>query len=226
MRKIFLHIAMSIDGFIESSDKKMDWQFVDDDFEEYVNTVLRSIDTMIFGRVSFELLAQYWPTAVENPAAAVDPSNPARHIEAAHMMDGLQKIAVSKTMKKTGWNNSRIVSDTAELEKLKAEPGRDIALFAGGNLTSSLMRLGLIDEYRLLIYPGAARRRDASVPGRVWRFPPEAGRNQDFCVGRGAFDLPPARRCMILKRKGAERDSQTLFPSVGVLLLEASDRAL
>ena len=153
MRKIFLHIAVSIDGFIQTSDNSLDWQFVDDDFEEYVNTVLRSIDTMIFGRVSFELLAQYWPTAAENPAAAVDPSNPARHIEAAHMMDSLQKIAVSKTMKKTDWNNSRIVSDTAELEKLKAEPGRDIALFAGGNLASSLMRLGLIDEYRLLIYP-------------------------------------------------------------------------
>ena len=155
MRKIFLHIIVSLDGFIEGPNKELDWHFVDDEFEEYINGVLASIDAMIFGRKAFELLAQYWPTAAENPLAAADPANPARHIEAARMMNEKQKIVFSKTLKMTDWNNSRIVSSdlAAEISRLKNEPGRDIAVFAGAGIAASLMRLGLIDEYRLLVNP-------------------------------------------------------------------------
>ena len=155
MRKIFLHIFVSLDGFVEGPNKELDWMSTDDEFEEYINGVLASIDAMIFGRKAFELLAEYWPTAAENPAGAADPANPARHIEAARMMNEKQKIVFSTTLKKADWNNSRIVGGdlAAEISRLKNEPGKDIAVFAGAGIAASLMRLGLIDEYRIIVNP-------------------------------------------------------------------------
>jgi hypothetical protein len=91
MRKIFLHIGISLDGFIEDADRQIDWHFDDDEFEEYINGVLGSIDSMIFGRKAFEPLADYWPTAEENPVAAADPKRPERHIEAARMMNAKER---------------------------------------------------------------------------------------------------------------------------------------
>jgi dihydrofolate reductase len=155
MRKIFLHIIVSLDGYIEGPNGELDWHFIDDEFEEYINELLRSIDGMLYGRKSYELLAGYWPTAVENPAGAANPSNPSRHIEATHMMNALPKYVVSTILKKTEWNNSHIIGSNIEEEiiKLKKQPGKDLALFAGANLTASLMKLNLIDEYRLLVFP-------------------------------------------------------------------------
>jgi dihydrofolate reductase len=155
MRKIFLHIFVSVDGFIEGTDQDLSWMAADGEFEEYINGVLGSIDSMIFGRRSFELLAQYWPTAEENPAAAADPARPERHIEAARMMNAKEKIVFSRTLKATDWANSTIISGdfATEVARVKQRPGRDIALFAGAGLATSFMRLGLIDEYRLLVNP-------------------------------------------------------------------------
>jgi dihydrofolate reductase len=155
MRNVFLHTMVSLDGFIEGPDQELDWHFADDEFEEYINNMLRSIDGMLFGRVADQLLADYWPTAAENPMAAADPSNPQRHIEAAHMMNKLPKFVLSTTLKETEWNNSHIISGNIaeEVLKLKQQPGKDIALFAGADLAATFMKLGLIDEYRLVVNP-------------------------------------------------------------------------
>ena len=155
MRKLFLHIMVSLDGYIEGPNRELDWHFSDDEFEEYINDVLRSIDGMFFGRVAYELLAGYWPGAETNPTEAANKSDPRRHVEAARMMNTLPKYAVSNTLRGTAWNNSHIVSGdiAAEINKLKAQPGKDLALFAGASLATSARRLGLIDEYRLVINP-------------------------------------------------------------------------
>lgn len=155
MRKIFLHIMVSLDGYIDGPDGEMDWHFVDAEFEDYINEMLRSIGGMIFGRKAFLLLADYWPQAVTNPAGAADPQNPAAHIEAAHMMNRLPKYALSNTLRQTGWNNSHIIGGdiAAEAAKLKAMPGKDIALFAGSGAAMSFLRAGLLDEIKLVVNP-------------------------------------------------------------------------
>ena len=89
MRKVFLHINVSIDGQIEDRNGDIGWHFVDDEFEEYINEILRLIDGMIFGRTAHQKLAEYWPTAAENPEASL------RHVEAARMMNALTKYVVS-----------------------------------------------------------------------------------------------------------------------------------
>ena len=153
MRKIFLHMFVSADGFIESEDKSLDFMVVDVEVEDYINGMLGSVDTMILGRKAFEVLAGYWPSAAENPSEAADPARPEPHIEAAHMMNAKRKIVFSRTLKETSWANSTILGgDLAkEVANLKRQPGRDVALFGGAAIANSMMRLGLLDEYRLLV---------------------------------------------------------------------------
>ncbi|MGH3118984.1 MAG: dihydrofolate reductase family protein [Gaiellales bacterium] len=149
MRKVFLHINMSVDGFIEDADREMDWHFVDEEFEEYINDVLRSIDGMIFGRVTHQLLAEYWPTAGSNPEAS------SRQVEAARMMNSLPKYVISSGPYDTDWQNSHLISGdiAGAIRRLKDQPGKDIALFAGAGVSQTFMRLDLIDEYRIIVNP-------------------------------------------------------------------------
>jgi dihydrofolate reductase len=158
MRKIFLHIIVSLDGYIEGPNGELDWRFIDDEWEEYINSMLRSIDGMLFGRKAYQSVAGYWPTAADNPVAAADPSNPHRHIEAARMMNALPKYVVSTTLKSAEWNNSHIIGTNIveEIMYLKKQSGKDIALFAGAGLANSLMKHNLIDEYRVIVNPALA----------------------------------------------------------------------
>jgi dihydrofolate reductase len=147
--KLFLQINTSLDGYIEDPTGEIDWHFVDDEFEEFVNATLRSIEAMVFGRVAYEKLAEYWPTAASNPDASE------RHIEAARLMNELPKYVVTNSLERTEWQNSYIISGDVghEIKGLKEGASRDIALFAGAGVASSLARLGLIDEYRIILNP-------------------------------------------------------------------------
>jgi dihydrofolate reductase len=149
LRKVFLHIFVSLDGLIEDARHDIEWMAAGDDVDEYINEVLRSIDGMIFGRVAHELLAQYWPTAGSQPDASP------RHVEAAAMMNKLPKYVVSRGPYRTDWQNSHLITGdiAGEIAKLKDRPGKDIALFAGAGVAQSFMKLDLLDEYRLVLNP-------------------------------------------------------------------------
>lgn len=149
MRKLFLHIMMSLDGYIEDKNGGLDWHHADTEFETYILDLLRNIDGMIYGRVSHQLLAGYWPTAGDNPEVS------AAHMEMAQLMNHLPKYVITNGDYRTDWQNSEIISGdiTAEIQRLKAMPGNDIPLFAGAKTLQSLMQLGLVDEYRILVHP-------------------------------------------------------------------------
>ncbi len=149
MRKIFLHTNVSLDGFIEDQNHEIDWHFADDEFEEYINGVLRSIDGMIFGRVAHQVLAEYWPNATQQPNVSK------RHLEAVKMMNALPKYVPTDGAYETNWENSHVISGDVpkQIKALKAQPGKDLALFAGAGIAQSFNDLGLIDEYRLIINP-------------------------------------------------------------------------
>jgi dihydrofolate reductase len=149
MRKLFIQINASLDGYIEDPTREIDWHFVDDEFEDFINATLRSIDAMVFGRVAYQRLAEYWPTAAFNPEASE------RHIEAARLMNELPKYVVSDHLDRAEWQNSQIIGGdvAAEINELKRQPGKDIALFAGAGVANSFARLGLIDEYRIILNP-------------------------------------------------------------------------
>lgn len=146
MRNLVLQVSISLDGYIEDKQRNIDWHFADEEFAEFIDTTLRSIDAMIFGRAAFERLADYWPTAGSDPNASP---------EQVRLMAELPKYVVSTTLKCTAWQNSHVISGNvgSEIQRLKEEPGRDIALFAGASLAMSVLRLGLIDELRLIVSP-------------------------------------------------------------------------
>jgi dihydrofolate reductase len=153
---------VSLDGYFEGPDGGIDWHSVDEEFNQFAAGQLDSVETLIFGRVTYQLMAQYWPT----PTAIQD--DPV----IAGKMNAKSKIVVSTMLKQADWNNTRLIGkDVAgELGRLKDQPGRDLIVFGSGKLASSLTGLGLVDEFRLMINPvllGGGRPLFAGLPERV-----------------------------------------------------------
>jgi len=140
MRKLFWQMMVSLDGYSEGPNGELDWHVVDADFLRYVQEMLASIGAMLLGRKTYRFFADYWPTAT-NPEAA--------------RMNALPKIVFSRTLANVEWSNSRLVEgDVAEeVAALKHCPGGDLAVFGSANLAATLMRLDLIDEYRIFVAP-------------------------------------------------------------------------
>jgi dihydrofolate reductase len=145
MRKIIFQMMVSLDGYYEGLKREIDWHNVDNEFNEFAISFLNSLDFLIFGRITYELMASYWPT----PDALTD--DPI----VAERMNNLRKIVISRTLDKAEWNNTRLIREniTEELVKLKQQKGKDIAIFGSSDLAVSLIKANLIDEYRIMINP-------------------------------------------------------------------------
>jgi dihydrofolate reductase len=145
MRKVILFNLVTLDGFFEGPGSDISWHQVDDEFNEFAIEQLNLTDGLIFGRVTYELMANFWPT----PAGLN--GEPAT----ASKMNALPKYVFSNTLEKVYWNNTRLVKGDAvvELQKLKQGSGRDLFIFGSANLSSTFIRNKLIDEYRLLLNP-------------------------------------------------------------------------
>jgi dihydrofolate reductase len=141
MRRLFVSNLMSLDGFFEGPNKDLSWFVVDDEFLAYAAEMLRSVDTILFGRTTYEMMAAYWPSAPKD--------------EVAEKMNGLPKIVFSSTLAKADWNNTRLVkSDAAgEVANFKQEPGKDMVILGSGMLASDLLQREMIDEYRVILNP-------------------------------------------------------------------------
>ncbi len=145
MRKIRFQMLVTLDGFYQGPNGEIDWHTVDEEFNEYAINNLNQVDTLIFGRVTYELMASYWPT----PAAIKDDP-----IVAAQM-NQLSKIVFSRTLEHVDWNNTRLIKGNivGEVSKLKQQSGKDIAIFGSSDLSLSLIKNDLIDEYAIFIVP-------------------------------------------------------------------------
>jgi dihydrofolate reductase len=145
MRKVIVSEMVSLDGYFASPDGSLAWHVVDDEFNTVARKQLDEMDTLLFGRVTYEGMASYWPTEA---ALTDDP-------EIAAAMNHLPKVIFSRTLKTLDWNNSQLARDDLpeEIARLKAQPGKDMVIFGSGEVVSSLTRLRLIDEYRLFICP-------------------------------------------------------------------------
>jgi dihydrofolate reductase len=140
MRKVIVSIMLSVDGSFEGPNKELDWHIWDDEMEKYMDNFLNTVDAILLGRVAYQLLAAYWPSSTENLAPK---------------LNNLPKIVFSKTLEKVEWKNSRLIKDNIkeEMLRLKQQPGKDLVLFAGADIASTLQQLGLIDEYRIIVNP-------------------------------------------------------------------------
>ncbi len=145
MRRLYSFNLITLDGFFEGPQQDLGWHNVDAEFNEFAIAQLETIGTILFGRITYQGMASYWPTpfVVED-----DPIVAAK-------MNNIAKIVISRTLDKAAWNNTRLIKDNvaAEIAALKAQPGKDLAIFGSANLTASLMQLGLVDELRILVNP-------------------------------------------------------------------------
>ncbi|WP_327272104.1 dihydrofolate reductase family protein [Streptomyces sp. NBC_01224] len=147
MRKIILMMSMSLDGFIEGPDREIDWHLVDDELHIHFNEQLRTMGGFLDGRVTYQLMADFWPTADS------DPSSTGPMAEFAAIWRDMPKTVFSRTLERADWNTTIMREvDVDEITALKARPGGDLAL-GGADLAASFMRHDLIDEYRIYVHP-------------------------------------------------------------------------
>ena len=142
MRKVIASEFVSLDGVIENP--VWTFRFTGEEQQRFKFGELSAADALLLGRVTYEGFAAAWPHMTEQAG------------EYADMMNGYPKYVVSTTLEEPlGWNNSTLIKgDVAdEVSRLKELPGKDILVFGSGSLVNDLMRYGLIDEYRLMVFP-------------------------------------------------------------------------
>jgi dihydrofolate reductase len=141
MRRLFVSNLMSLDGFFEGPNGEFDWPVVEEEFLGYAREMLRTVDTILFGRRTYLHMAAYWPTAPRD--------------EIAEQMNSLRKVVFSRTLEQAQWNNSHLVRGDAagEVARLKRESGKDLVILGSASLASSLLKANLIDEYRVILEP-------------------------------------------------------------------------
>ena len=147
MRKVIVMMSVSLDGFIEGPNGELDWHMVDDELHSHLNEQLGSMGAFLYGRVMYELMAGFWPTA------DTDPSSTAPVVEFARIWRDMPKIVYSRTLQHAEWNATlRREVDPDEIRALKQQPGGDMVL-GGANLAATFARKGLIDEYCIYMQP-------------------------------------------------------------------------
>jgi dihydrofolate reductase len=161
MRKLIFFMLTSLDGYYEGPGHAIDWHNLDAELHEFTIAQLDSVDTLLFGRVTYEVMAAYWPTAM---ALKNDPVT-------AAAMNSKAKLVFSRTLSNVTWQNTRLVKDNIveEVTKLKAQPGRDL-IIGGSDLSVSLIAHGLIDEFRIMLNPvalGEGKSLFKGLPGRL-----------------------------------------------------------
>jgi dihydrofolate reductase len=145
MGSVISWMGISLDGFIEGPERQIDWHRVDDELHQHMNDDLRSMAAFVHGRVTYELMAAYWPTADEDPAAS--PIT----VDFARIWRDKPKLVYSRTLTSAGWNSTvRRSIDPAEVRAL-AEQG-DVSV-GGADLITAFRELDLIDEYRVYVHP-------------------------------------------------------------------------
>ncbi len=142
MRKLIAGLNMSLDGYCDHTE--MD---ADDELHEHYSDVLRNADTILYGRITYQLM-EYWPTVVKNPTGnkATD--------EFAQVIDDIKKIVYSRTLKVVTWRNSELKREINkdEILELKRKPGKNI-LAGSPSLIVAMANLGLVDEFQIAVHP-------------------------------------------------------------------------
>ena len=145
MRKVIFFNLTSLDGYFEGPDRDITWHNADEEFNEFAIQQTGEFGALLFGRVTYELMASYWPTEAAKRDDKI----------IAGLMNSLPKIVFSKTLEKADWENTKLVKDNfvKEVQELKQQPGKDVAIFGSSDLAVTLIEHNLIDEFRIIVNP-------------------------------------------------------------------------
>ena len=183
MKKVIWQMSVSLDGYVEGPDQQIDWHRVDDEFNAYAIDTLRATDVLIMGRRTYELMAAYWPTAVDN------------HPVVTERMNATPKLVFSRTLQRVEWQHSRLATGSVaeELARLRHAPGDGLLWVGGSDLAASFLEQGLIDELRFIYTPillGAGKTALDAIKRRV---PLALLSTRRFASGCVVLSYAPAR---------------------------------
>ena len=152
MGRIVVHMGVSVDGFFEGPDADISWHRVDDELHRHMNEVLAPAGAFLEGRVVYQLMDAYWPTADQ------DPDSTETVKEFSRIWREMPKVVYSRTLETVG-DNARLVRDVVPEEVRELAAGGDVVV-GGAELASVFQEQGLVDEYRIYVHPvviGAGR---------------------------------------------------------------------
>jgi dihydrofolate reductase len=145
MKKIIAFEWLSLDGFFGGPNEETDWFVWDEEVGIEAKKVQSKADTLLFGRKTYDIMAGYWPTPA---SASEDPA-------ITDFLNETNKIVFSKTLETVDWKNTRMVNEITpeEIKKIKQQARKNILIYGSGSVVSQLMKLGLIDEYQIMVNP-------------------------------------------------------------------------
>jgi dihydrofolate reductase len=166
MRRIVMFNRVTADGYFSTPDGGLDWAVPDTALDRSAVGGIPQVDTVLFGRRTYDAFASFWPTVLDDADTAPDPHHAGRRSPElramATMLDEARKIVFSRTRPDVTWRNSHLVRelDPQAIDAMKRELGKDMMIFGSGTIVSQLTEHGLIDEYQLVVSPlllGAGR---------------------------------------------------------------------
>jgi dihydrofolate reductase len=158
-RRVVASTFVTLDGYMVGPDEDMSWvieRFDPEMQDDVAKEMSAETDVFVFGRVTFEIFAAYWPNAV--PYEEGDELKPAEGKEdprIIHALNEFPKLVFSRTLRDPDWSGTRVVGEGLEdeIKKLKAEPGKAIGVQGSASIVQALARADLIDEYHLYVHP-------------------------------------------------------------------------
>jgi dihydrofolate reductase len=149
MRKIIMFNFVTVDGYFSGADGNIDWHPVDDEFNAFAVDFISQCDTALFGRVTYDLFASFWPTAVSDASLTADDHTIAK------ALNDMRKIVITHDKLDSDWQHSEAWQDldAGKIQELKQEDGKDIVIYGSGTIVKQLTDLGLIDEYQMIVAP-------------------------------------------------------------------------
>ena len=149
MRKVVQFMHVSLDGFVAGPNGELEWAKVDEEMFDYAGNRTNESDLALYGRVTFDMMEGYWPTAADKP-------NPSKHdLEHSTWYNQVAKIVLSKSLKGKTLKNTTIISENVgdHIRKIKQSNGKEIIIFGSPSASHSLMSEGLIDDLWLFVNP-------------------------------------------------------------------------
>lgn len=145
MGKLVVFDFISLNGFFKGPDGDLSWAHGDEESDAFAIESNKEGGMLLFGRVTYEMMAGFWPTSYAHELNA----------SLADGMNRAEKVVFSRTLVKADWNNTRVVKDdmVEEIKMLKQIRGKDMAILGSGSIVNQLAEEGLIDEYQIMIHP-------------------------------------------------------------------------
>jgi dihydrofolate reductase len=187
MGRLVVFNSTSLDGYFTGANGDMSFAhntIPDAEWDAFVAGNASAGGTLVFGRITYELMASFWPTpmAVERMPAV------------AERMNRLSKVVFSRTLHSVSWHNTRLVKDDVigAIRQMKAEPGSDMAILGSGSLVSQLAPHGLIDEYQIVVVPVALGKGRTLFDGIKGKVPLKLAKTRAFNNGNVLLCYQPS----------------------------------